>query len=68
MEGEPGCLAALHEAKDICSICRRKRTDHEMPWKTILVLIAVAVLGVVAYDIARYEHIVPGEAESPKRQ
>jgi hypothetical protein len=39
-----------------------------MPWKTILVLIAVAVLAVVAYDIARYEHIVPGEAESPKRQ
>jgi hypothetical protein len=30
-----------------------------MPWKTILVLIAVAVLAVVAYDVARYEHIVP---------
>jgi hypothetical protein len=30
-----------------------------MPWKTILVLIAVAVLAVVAYDMARYEHIVP---------
>jgi hypothetical protein len=39
-----------------------------MPWKTILVLIAVAVLAVVAYDIATYEHIVPSEAESPKRQ
>jgi hypothetical protein len=30
-----------------------------MPWKTILVLIAIAVLAVVAYDIARYEHIIP---------
>ena len=25
-----------------------------MPWKTILVLVAVAVLAVVAYDIATY--------------
>jgi hypothetical protein len=29
-----------------------------MPWKTILVLIAVAVLAVVAYDLANYKHVV----------
>jgi type II secretory pathway component PulK len=37
-----------------------------MPWKTIMVLLAVAVLAVVAYDIATYEHTVPRQAEAPK--
>jgi hypothetical protein len=32
-----------------------------------MVVIAVVVLTVVAYDIARYEHIVPGAQEPATR-
>jgi hypothetical protein len=40
----------------------------QLPWKTILVAIAVVVLAVVAYDIARYEHIVPAGPQPATRQ
>ena len=45
---------------------RSRKAEGQMPWKTIIVVIGVAVLAVVAYDIATYKHIFPNQVASPK--